>query len=109
MIAFSYSNYLYRDYINYACMVYGLAGSEWPYRSGIVHSESLIPAFASPDGEEITQVSGDFIVFWQTENRAWYRISLDKSFEPMPELWVRSSDVIPVSLPDNIPLLIIQS
>ncbi|MEL6407293.1 MAG: hypothetical protein AAFR81_23175 [Chloroflexota bacterium] len=89
------------------CLVYGVAGTDWAYRSGLVTAENAIPVYNAPNGEEITDISDMLVVFSQTEDGAWYRVSVDGAvdldLEP-PPLWISADDVTPISMPEGIPI-----
>ncbi|MEL6524889.1 MAG: WD40 repeat domain-containing protein [Chloroflexota bacterium] len=89
------------------CLVYGVAGTDWAYRSGLVETISSITAYDEPNGERVTDIFGMMIVLSQTEDGAWYRVVPDESTDSISELvplWVRAEDVTPISMPDGIPI-----
>lgn len=61
------------------CALYGLSGSPWPYRSGLVRVEN----------------QGIQAVYATTPDRVWLRIS--------DELWVIADEVEIITLPEGIP------
>ncbi|MEO1165400.1 MAG: hypothetical protein AAFV98_16560 [Chloroflexota bacterium] len=107
ILARSYNNFTYTQGLYAMCLVYGVAGSDWAYRSGLVTTENAIPVYDAPNGEEITDISEILLVFSQTADGAWYRISpagginFDREFVP---LWIRAEDVTPISMPEGIPI-----
>ncbi|MEL6525130.1 MAG: hypothetical protein AAFQ07_05405, partial [Chloroflexota bacterium] len=90
----------------YVCQIYGAAGSDWAYRSGIVSVEDEVQSFDTPEGEENRMLSGTLVVFSQTEDGAWYRVTKgnNMSGEPVSALWIRADDVMPISMPEGIPI-----
>lgn len=100
----TYFNEAYGQNVNEACMIYGLPGTQWAYRSGLVHAPEPITAYSSPNGDAVTEIANELIVFSQTEGSEWYRITLGEYFKPMPDLWVKAEDVTAVSLPGGIPI-----
>jgi hypothetical protein len=95
----------YQDTLNEACMIYGISGNEWPYRSGLVYAEQTITAYSAPSGQEVGTIGNNLIVFSQTNDGEWLRISIGETSSSGLDLWVKASEVTPLSLPDGIPIV----
>ncbi|MEO1166701.1 MAG: hypothetical protein AAFV98_23180, partial [Chloroflexota bacterium] len=105
VIAYQYINREFEDSLNSACLLYGVAGANWAYRSGLVQSDSLISAYNVPDGNEMNQISGFIVVYAQTQDNTWYKVTMGNSFEgELTPIWIRADDVTPISMPEGIPI-----
>jgi hypothetical protein len=82
------------------CLIYGIEGFPWPFRSGLISPSEDTPIFDSPSGEMVQDGAFWFYpVYELTADREWLRIA-----EGENQLWVRADDVDILSLPDGIPV-----
>jgi hypothetical protein len=95
LISAMHLNYENRD-LDVSCLIYGIAGNKWAYRSGVVSSNSPVPVYDSPEGTELFTTFNELIVLAQTADNQWYRVGQNQ--------WVRASDVGVMSMPDGVPV-----
>ncbi|MEL6524888.1 MAG: hypothetical protein AAFQ07_04170, partial [Chloroflexota bacterium] len=97
------------DKFYFFCLIYGVEGTDWAYRSGMVNAENKIVAYVdTPNGEELNTLDGILIVLAQTEDSRWYRVAFvgagSYDGEILPPLWISAEDVTPISMPEGIPI-----
>jgi WD40 repeat protein len=85
----------------FACEVYGVVGSPWPYRTGYVYTplDQVVNLYNQPGGSAIGEVRGSFVVHARTSGTPphglWYRVE---------EGWVWDGVVEVEAMPDGVPI-----
>lgn len=90
-----------RPHTGSSCLLYGVEGNIWPYRSGIVKTDADIDIYQSPT-EVVNHGGGEMIVYSQTVDHAWYKVLIDETETHFG--WIRAADVTPISMPAGIPI-----
>jgi len=86
-----------------SCLIYGVEGNRWPYRSGVVRSEADVVLYETPQAvEQLAYVSGEMIVYAQTEDQQWFKVLRDT--ERIEYGWIHAADIEPVFMPEGIPV-----
>ncbi|MCA9910981.1 MAG: hypothetical protein KC519_20140, partial [Anaerolineae bacterium] len=81
------------------CLVYGLPGTDWPYRSGLVHVDDSVNLRSAPNPNSpivTTTARTDLPVFAVSPDGAWLKVA--------EETWVANWVVEVISLPPDLPV-----
>jgi hypothetical protein len=84
-----------------SCVIYGVVGTDWAYRSGVVHIDNALHLHESPSGSELeSTVHGDEIVFARSSDSNWFQVLSDD----LVLGWIPASQVEIRSMPDGVPI-----
>lgn len=108
LITYSHSDYS-RSRANLSksgssCLLYGIEGNPWQYRSGVVFSDNDIDVYESSIETDtfVDKAGGEMIVYEISEDRKWFKILSDTMGVTFG--WIRAQDVETIFMPEGIPI-----